>query len=58
MSVRDQWSDVVHAQIGRLDTGKDSREKGKPRKASNIVTAKEERVRISPRMWHRLATSP
>lgn len=34
---------VVRAQIGRLDTGKE-KEKGKPRKASNIVTAKEERV--------------
>ncbi|CAL5229490.1 g12825 [Coccomyxa viridis] len=31
--------------IGRLDTGKE-KEKGKPRKASNIVTAKEERVKI------------
>ena len=33
----------MRAQIGRLDTGKE-KEKGKPRKASNIVTAKEERV--------------
>lgn len=30
-------------QIGRLDCG-NSREKGKPRKASNILTAKEEKV--------------
>ena len=34
---------LAHLQLGRLDTGKE-KERGKPRKASNIVTAKEERV--------------
>ena len=35
----------VGVQIGRLDTGK-VQEKGKPRKASNIVTAREEKVQL------------
>ena len=34
---------VVLEQIGRLDASKE-KEKGKPRRASNILTAKEEKV--------------
>jgi hypothetical protein len=43
--VKSETGSPVHAQVGRLDTGK-TFEKGKPRKASNILTAKEEKVSL------------